>query len=1219
MLPLGMMNRPDLDQLTLLVLAPEIRLPVLLAWLREQVASCARVAPEAIAADEPLTQIGLDSLAAAELQGTLESHLGTTITLAELLEGLDLTGLGRVVLERMRPAAPSPITDRRGGQDVPGAGDEGNRFADERMQDTPQDTPLSYGQRSLWVVHRLAPASGAYHIVAVAKVTPALDCGALSGALRALVQRHAVLRTTFHEVAGEPRQRVHASLAPELREIDASTLSEADLTQRLRDEADRPFDLEAGPLLRLGVLRRSPGEDRLLLVVHHIAADFWTLAILTRELAALYEAERAGRPAALPLPGTSYAEYTLWQQARISGPEGERLWQFWRERLAGPLPALNLPVDRPRPPVRGYTGSSVSVRLVPELSRRIAALARANHATLFTALLTSFAALLHRYTGDEDLLLGSPTAGRRRPDLAETAGYFVNPVVLRTDLSGAPGFAELLGRVRETVLAALEHQELPFTLLAERLRPQRDASRSPIFQVMFLLQAARRPEERSLTAFGLGETGARLDFGGHVLESVRWRERGSQFDLTLRMGEVGGALAASLRYDGELFDAVTAQRLLGHLEILLAAVVDDPGRSILHLPLLAAAERQQLLEWNDTAAPGAAPGCLHDLFELQAARTPEALAVVAGGERLTYRQLSAKANRLAHLLRGHGVRRESIVGVCLPRSASMIVAVLGVLKAGGAYLPLDPASPKLRLQTILDETQATVLVTLSSLRDSLPEGCCVPLCLDALSEEIAAAESALPEAVASPGSLAYVLYTSGSTGRPKGVMIEHHSVVNLAGALRATIYRGCDGPLRVAVNAPLAFDASVKQWIQLLDGHALCIVPEEARPDARSMLQFLRGEGVEVLDCTPAQLTYLLEAGLLREPAALARVLVGGEEPSRASWGTLAASQRPVFYNVYGPTECSVDATLAAMRSSPRLPVLGRPIANARVHLLDAAFNPVPVGVPGEICIGGEGVGRGYLRRAAETAERFVPDPWPRVPGERIYRSGDLARRLPDGTLEFLRRVDGQVKVRGFRVELGEIEAVLGESPAVLEAAVAARELEPGERRLVAYVVARGALTPDASELRVVVRRKLPEHMVPSAFMIVESLPRTRNGKIDRSALPAPAISYGPPDEAVLPRNPVEEVLAGMMAEVLGLERVGICDDFFELGGHSLRAAELVAMIRDSFGVEIPLFHLFDTPNVAGIAAVLEENPEWRRRAEEIAPLLLHLAREPVESGRTEE
>jgi amino acid adenylation domain-containing protein len=1127
-----------------------------------------------------LFDLGGHSLLAIRFTYRLQRAFGAVLPLREIFRNPTVSGIAER-LAAPGPGAPPPLERVPRGQPL----------------------PLSYAQERLWFLAQLEPASPAYHIPAAVRLAGALSVGALAGALAVLLRRHEALRTTFPLIDARPAQVIAAPAPWSLPVLDleglAATGRRAELRRLLAEQARRPFDLERGPLLRAVLLRTGTAEHVLCLTLHHIAADGWSLGVLAREVSALYGAAAAGRPASLAEPPLQYADFAVWQRRWLAAGEMERQLGYWRECLAEAPAVLELPADRPRPAVQTFRGARRSLRLGRDVRDALVLTAHRLGATLFMAFLAAVAVLLARHAGQPDVVLGIPIANRRRPEVEDLIGFFANTLALRTRVSGELEFRGLLGSVREAALAAYAHQDLPFDKLVEELGLDRSPGRPPLVQVL----VAQWEEPL-----------AGLTLPGVALAALALETRTAKFDLTLRCADEQEGLGLQAEYGTDLFDGTTIERLLAALARLLAAA-SDPGRRLDEL--LAAAgppdgERQQLLvEWNDTALPESAPACLHDLFALQAARTPEVLAVQAGGERLTYRELDERSNRLARYLGQRGVGPESRVGVRLPRSADAVVAILAVLKAGGALVPLDLGAPRQRLESILREAGVDVVLTHQGLRQALPAGRFTAVELDAAAAEIAALPGSAPAAGAIAGNLAYVLFTSGSTGQPKGVMVEHRSVAHLLTALRASVYRGCAAPLRVALNAPLVFDASVKQWVQLLAGHTLVVVPEEVRTDAVRMIAFLRESAVQVLDCTPSQLSQLVAAGLLAGTGALERVLIGGEDVPRALWSALAGHAPPAFFNVYGPTECTVDAAVARLGSGSVRPVLGRPIANVRIDLLDAALRAVPLGVAGELCIGGAGVSRGYLGRPAETAERFVPDPWARAPGDRLYRSGDLARCLPDGTLEMLGRIDRQVKLRGFRIELGEIEAVLGEHPRLREAAVLARAGRPGnaagELRLVAYVSCRGGPEPRADELRSFLAQRLPGYMLPSTFVLLPDLPRTRNGKIDRSALPAPEL-FRQGREPAPPRSPVEEVLAGMMAEVLGVDDLGVDDNFFERGGNSLRITELVVMIRDAFGVELPLFHVFDRPTVAGLAAALLEDPEQRRQVEDTAPILLGLA-----------
>jgi amino acid adenylation domain-containing protein len=1141
---------------------------------------------ERVGVHDNLFDLGGHSLLAIRFTSRLQRAFGVDLSLREIFRSPTVGGLAERLEATGRAPVQAPI--ERAPRNAP--------------------LPLSYAQERLWFLAQLDPGSPAYNIPIALRLTGDLAVGALDAALAALLRRHEALRTTFRQVAGQPVQEVAAVEAWSLPLIDLTALPaaarQAEQARVTSREAERPFDLTRGPLLR-GLLLRTDNAEKtenaehiLCLTFHHIAADGWSLGVLVRDVSAVYGALVAGHPPALAELPVQYPDFAVWQRRWLAGGEMDRQLAYWREALAGAPAALELPVDRPRPNTQSFRGARRSRRLPRAVSEALQAAAQKSGATRFMALFAGVAALLSRAAGQSDVVLGTPIANRNRPEVEGLIGFFANTLPLRTQVSGDLSFRGLLGRVREAALEAYAHQDVPFERLVEELKIDRTPGRPPLIQSLVGVW------DEPLADLGLpGVAAASLDL----------QTRSAKLDLTLRFSEaseegVEEGLGMQAEYSTDLFDSTTIERLLDHLGRLLAVAAADPGRRLDELPLAGESEMHQLLcEWNDTAYP-AAQGTLHGLLARQAERTPDAAAVEAGGERLTFRELDERANRLAWALRRQGVGRESRVGVFLPRSLDAVAAIFGVLKAGAAFVPLDPNAPPARLGAILGEAGVAVVLTQESLRAALPAGRFATLCLDTQAAEIAASRAPEEEEEIA-GSLAYVLYTSGSTGRPKGVMVEHRSVVHLLAALSETVYAEAGGPLRVSLNAPLVFDASVKQWVQILAGHTLVVVPEEVRADATRLLAFLRASRMQVLDCTPSQLSYLVGAGLLTEPGSLERVLVGGEELPRALWSALAAGpDRPVFFNVYGPTECTVDATAVEIAAGSVHPRLGRPLPNVRIHLLDAAGTPVPLGTAGELCIGGRGVSRGYLGRPDQTAERFVPDAWAAAPGERLYRTGDLARRLPDGALEILGRTDRQVKVRGFRIELGEIEAVLGEHPAVRQTAVLLRSDGLGaESRLVAYAAYRGEPAPTADDLRAFVRRKLPEYMVPSAFVLLADLPQTRNGKVDRAALPDPEVLRQSLEPA-LPRTPVEEVLVGMMAEVLGVEDLGIHDNFFERGGNSLRVTELVAMVRDAFGVEVPLFHVFDTPTVAGLAAVLMEDPEQRRLMEETAPILLDFA-----------
>ncbi|HEY0546550.1 MAG TPA: amino acid adenylation domain-containing protein [Pyrinomonadaceae bacterium] len=1056
--------------------------------------------------------------------------------------------------------------------------------------------PLSHGQQSLWFVNQLAPLSAAYNLMYAWRICSELDVPALQRSFQSLVDRHPSLRTAYRAADGLPLQQAQHHQPVSFEVQDASALSDEELSRQVTEAAHRPFALEEGRLLRVHLFNRTATEHVLLLTVHHIAADLPSVVTLMNEVLELYPAQVEGTPAKLPELKAQYADYIRWQSDLVAGEQGERLSAYWREHLAGELPILHLPADRPRPPVQTYHGDVHTFQLGEELTRRLRALARAEGVTLYMTLLAAFYVLLYRYTGQRDILVGSPAGSRSRAEFEGVVGYFVNPVVLRAGLDGDQSFREFLRQVRQTVLGALDHLDYPFTLLVEKLQPVRDASRSPLTDVMFILQRPWRAGAMSgepgtaspVELLLLGDGEARMQRGGLELKPFWLKEQVSQVDLTLLLVETGASIFASLPYNTDLFDRATIVRLASNYLTLLEGIVTDAGQSLAGLPLMSVEEqRQVLVEWNDTRTQVEGDACLHRLFEAQVERTPERLAVISENDRLTYDELNRRANQLAAYLRRLGVGPEVLVGLCVQRSWEMIVGVLGILKAGGAYVPLDPAYPKERLAYMLEDARVPVLLTQSSLLDLLPTTEAQVICFETDWPAIAGESEAHPAGEVEDANLAYVIYTSGSTGKPKGVMIRHRSAVNLARAHQLAIYKEYAGEqLQVSLNAPLAFDGCVERMMLLLYGHTIHVWGEELRQDPAKLLAYLEQYEMDVLDFTPSQLRLLIEAGLFKLNGAPPRLaLVGGEAIDEQLWQTLAHSPPPDVFNVYGPTECTVNAAVCRVKDFPARPTIGRPLANVQIYILNPELHPVPVGVPGEIFVGGAGLARGYHRQPALTAEKFVPHPFSRTPGARLYRTADLARYFPDGTIEFLGRIDDQVKIRGFRIELGEIEATLGECRLVKEAVVIAREDAPGDKRLTAYLVLRAEEPSAVDEIREFLMEKMPWYMIPSAFVVLDALPLTPNGKVNKQGLPAPSqhsLATGKPYEA--PQTSIEEELARTWERLLKVERAGRHDNFFELGGHSLLATQLILAAREAFNLDLPLRCIFEAPTIAGLA-----------------------------------
>jgi amino acid adenylation domain-containing protein len=1028
--------------------------------------------------------------------------------------------------------------------------------------------PLSFSQERLWVLELMDPGSPAYHIPAALRLSGRLDAAALAASLTEIVRRHSVLRSVFADLDGAPVQIVGPAEPAPLPGIDLTALPaparETEALRLSRDFARLPFDFTRGPMLRALLVRFAAEEHAAFFAMHHIASDGWSMGVLIREVSALYSAFCAGRPSPLPELPIQYLDYARWQRSWLTEETLERELTYWREALAG-IPVLQLPTDRPRPPFQTFRGATRRFTVPATTMAALQGLVQRQGGTLFMALLAAFAVLLQRHSDQDDIAIGSPTANRTRPQLEGLIGFFVNTIVLRTDLSAAPSFESLLAQMRRTTVAAFAHQELPFEKVVYELQPERNLAVSPLFQVMLALQNA--PKE-SLTLPGL------------TLRPFATETGTAKFDLTLSMVESVDGLAGSLEYNTDLFDGTTVDRLLAHFGALLAEALENPGLAVTDLTLLLPGERHQLLaEWNDTWTSYPRDASLPELFAEVARRWPEAPALITpAGEAWSYRRLDVASNRLAHRLRGLGVGREERVGICMARSPELILSTLAILKAGGAYVPLDPAYPDDRLAFLLEDSGARTVLVHAETRERLDGLAPSTLLVDETGSGVE--DDASPFSLRMPAeSLAYVIYTSGSTGRPKGVAVPHRAVVRL---VRETNYV-CLGPGdRTGHAANISFDAATYEiWGALLTGAAVVVIPREVVLVADDLRRWLREREVTSLFLTSA-----LFARMARELpdafATLRELMTGGEAMDLAAARAVLAGGPPRrLLNVYGPTESTTFASWHPIREvAPAGSVpIGRPLANTTFYVLDR-MHAVPSGAAGELCLGGDGLARGYLGRPELTAERFVPHPW--GDGERLYRTGDLVRRRPDGAVEFLGRLDHQVKIRGFRIEPGEIEAALALQPDVAACAVVVREDASGDRRLVAYVVLD---RPDSQPaLASWLRERLPEFMIPSAFVVLDALPLTPNGKLDRKALPAPEPAA---QDGTAPSTPAEELLAGIWAEVLGLARVGVHDNFFDLGGHSLLAMRVASRVRAVFGVELPLRRLFAAPTVAELAAEL--------------------------------
>ncbi|WP_375773015.1 amino acid adenylation domain-containing protein [Archangium gephyra] len=1082
--------------------------------------------------------------------------------------------------------------------------------------------PLSFAQQRLWFIDQLEPGGFTYNVPLAAKLKGPLEVAALERSLSALVQRHEALRTTFPQEEGRPVQRIAPELGLALRVESLEGVPQAEreaaVRRRVEEEARRPFDLERGPLLRVELLRLGVDEHVLLLVMHHAICDLWSLGVLERELSVLYAAFSGGGAHALVALPVQYADYAAWQREWLKGEVLEEQLAWWKQALAGAPPALELPTDWPRPPVQSSRGALLKLALPPGVSGAVRKLSRGEGVTPFMTFLAAWYALLARYSGQTDLVVGTPISGRNRREVEGLIGFFANTLALRVDASGDVSFRDLVGRVRESCLGAYSHQDVPFEQLVDALQPVRDLSRTPLFQVMFLHQEAAPLSGLSLP--------------GGVVEEFPFEPGVARFDLTLFVRETADGLVSMWEYNTDLYDEATVARMAVHYARLLQAAVAQPKQRVSSLPLMDEAERRRVLvEFNDTAALHAPASGVQELFEAWADRTPQAVAVSFGEQTLTYGELNRRANRLAHHLRGLGVGPDVPVGLCVRRSLELAVGVLGILKAGGAYVPLDPAYPAERLALMLGAARAPVLLTQRHLVDALPAGEAKRLLLDVEEEAWAGCAEGNPERVSGPEALAYVIYTSGSTGEPKGVAMHHRPLLNL---IRWQVERSAERPKTLQFSA-LSFDVSFQELFSTWGaGGELVLIPEELRLEARALLEKMDSSGVQRLFLPFVALQNLAEeadrAGLA--PRALKEVITAGEQ-LRVTPAVRRMMKRlgGVLENQYGPTETHVATALrleGEPEQWPEVPSIGKPIANTSVHLLDGKGEPVPVGVVGELYIGGTAVARGYLHRPELTQERFIPDAYRAKPGGRLYRTGDYARYLADGTIEFLGRRDAQVKVRGFRIELAEVEAVLAKHPGVKDVVVEAREEGSGAKKLVAYVVqaastapisptapisstapisprppgegrGEGAEPPELKpeELRTWLKQRLPEYMVPSAFMSLESFPLTPSGKVDRRALPAPEAEGTGQEGDVAPRTQLEQVVAGIWAPLLGLRRVGAHDNFFELGGHSLLAMQVTSRLREALKVELPVRALFEAPTVAELARRLESMTEGKQES----------------------
>ncbi|MDJ0598953.1 MAG: amino acid adenylation domain-containing protein [Crocosphaera sp.] len=1142
---------------------------LLKGYLQENIAKALGIDVSDLNLHQSFKFLGIDSLIAAKLRNILRTDLEVDVPAVQFLDDSNVTSLAILVEEKI----------------------ENSCLSDSLRQGLPPSKlyPLSYGQQGLWFLYKLAPESAAYNIAFTVRIRSPLNIPALKQAFHRLIVRHPSLRTSFGQRDNEPFQEVHEYGEVCFEEIDASSWNEEKLSEKVIEAYQHPFNLERGSLLRVNLFARSVRDYVLLLTIHHIVVDGFSFGILLDELRLLYEAENTGRSVSLPTVKWQYQDFVQWQQKILASPMGEDLWDYWRKQLAGELPVLKLPSDQPRSPIQNYRGASYTFELSRELTSKLREIAKAEGATLYMTLLAALQVLLYRLSGQEDIIVGSPIEGRSQPEFAGTVGFFVNMLAVRSNLGGNPTFAQFLSQVRQTVLEAITHQEYPSPLLIERLQVNRDPSLPGLFRVSFnLLKLSEIAEDYELSVSNQAKP--RENWGGLTLEPFIIPQQEGQNDLVFDMMETTESLLGILRYNTDLFKETTISRMASHFQALLTGIIANPKQPIASLPLLTKAEKNDLLwNWNENKVEYPQDICLHQLFEKCAEKTPNSVAVVFQHKQLNYQELNSKANQLAHYLHSLGVKKNVLVGICFDRSVEMIVALLGVLKAGGAYLPLDPAYPEERLSFMLNDAQVSVVLTQQKLIANLLVRDLPVVCLDKDWESISQQNEANPVSNSTPDSLAYAIYTSGSTGKSKGVLVAHGSLVSAFYAWeKAYQLHSLTSHLQMA---SFAFDVFSGDVIRALcSGAKLVLCPREWLLEPEKLYKLMLAEKVDSAEFVPAVLRNLVQyLEKSQKNLHFMRLLVVGSDSlyvEEYQQFQRFCGEQTRLINSYGVTEATIDSTyfeLGMGKLETVMVPIGRPFANTQVYILDDYLQLVPIGVAGELYIGGAGLAQGYLNRDDLNNEKFISySPHNFI----LYKTGDLARYLGDGNIELLGRIDDQVKIRGFRIELGEIEAVLSSHPQVQAAVAIVQELQTDNKSIVAYVVAREqSLT--SSELRKFLKQKLPDYMIPSVIALLETLPLTPNGKIDRRALPKPNLEQYRQVDFVAPRTAAEEAIANIMAAVLGLKQVGIHDNFFELGGQSLLATQVIARLQQTFKIELPLRSLLKSPTVAGLSEAL--------------------------------
>ncbi|GAX38399.1 non-ribosomal peptide synthetase [Nodularia sp. NIES-3585] len=1158
-----------LQRSELLALSPQERPPLLEAYLIALLAEVFCITSSDIKVEEPLSTLGLDSLKVFEIKNRIETDLEVEISVADLFEGMSVrSSLVPKILAQITTEAFIP--------------------SESISQVQPAEVyPLSFAQQRLWFLDRLEPGNPAYNISLAVNLKGELDVLLLEQSINEIIRRHETLRTTFTIVNGQQVQIIAAALKLSLLRIDIKLQGDTAVQQFLTKQSQQPFDLTQGPLLRAKVLYLAPQEHILLLEMHHIISDGWSSEVFLQEMASLYKAFLAGTASPLAEISIQYKDFANWQREWLQGEILETQLSYWKKQLEGIPTALQLPTDRIRPAVQTSQGAIQSIELSEAVIKELKAIARQEGVTLFMLLLAAFQTFLYRYTGQDDIAVGSPIANRNRNEVKGLIGFFANTLVLRTDMSGNPTFDELLTRVRKVAIGAYTHQDLPFDQLVEAVQPERDVSRTPLFQVMFNVQDYSHLPE----------------IPGLALSLVKIETETAQFDLSLSIEITPQEVAASCYYNTDLFDATTISRMLRHFQNLLSGIAANPQARLSNLPLLSAADSQELLKLsrNQSTIPNSSAQCIHQLFEAQVERTPNAVAVGYKNQYLTYTELNQRANQLAHHLKTLGVKPEVLVGICIERSFEMLVGLLAILKAGGAYLPLDPAYPQERLALMLKDSQVSVLLTSSAQLETLPQHQAQVICLDTDWPIISNNSFEKPIHQTQPENVAYLIYTSGSTGAPKGVMIQHHSLSSYINT--ACIEFEINSSDRVLQFASISFDTAAEEIFPcLICGATLILRTDEMISSIPQFLQQCRDWGITVLDLPTAfwhQVTSELATANLAIFNSLRLVIIGGEKADTKHLNTWQqqVGNRVRLVNSYGPTETTIVATLCnlSVPETGKVPI-GRAIPQAQTYVLDSNFQLVPIGTPGELYIGGVGVARGYFKRPDLTAQRFIPNPYSLKPGERLYHTGDLVRYLHNGNLEFLGRVDHQVKIRGFRIELGEIEALLNQHPAVRESVVVAHSDHSDHQRLIAYVAGQHqqeTVVELDTQLRDFLKEKLPEYMVPTAFIFLDALPLTPNGKVNRRVLPLPETFSTQNNLYVAPETELQQTIASTWQTLLGIEKVSINDNFFDLGGHSLLISQVNAQLREKLHRDISVVEMFQYPSISLLAKHLsQEQPE---------------------------